>query len=61
MCTISNLKILDVHGKNVEFELLENIDNQILISIRNTASGIYLIHANCSDGKMLEVEKLIIK
>lgn len=59
-CAIEKLEIIDIHGKNIAFELLENIENQALISVKKTSSGIYMIQANCIDGTTF-ISRLLMK
>ncbi len=59
-CSIQNLQIFDIRGENIVFESITNDENEMRISIKNTATGIYILKANCSDNTTL-VSRILVK
>jgi len=59
-CTIQNLQIIDIHGKEILFETIEDNGEYLKLKMENTSTGIYTLKTNCSDGSVF-VTRLLIK
>lgn len=59
-CTIQNLQIIDIHGKEIIFETIENNGEYLKLKMENTSTGIYTLKTNCSDGSVF-ITRLLIK
>ncbi|MCF8411545.1 MAG: T9SS type A sorting domain-containing protein, partial [Crocinitomicaceae bacterium] len=59
-CTIQNLQIIDIHGKEILFETIEDNGDYLKLKMENTATGIYSVKTNCLDGSVF-VTRLLIK
>jgi hypothetical protein len=59
-CTIQNLQIIDIHGKEIIFETIEDNGEYLKLKMANTSTGIYTVKTNCSDGSVF-ITRLLIK
>jgi len=59
-CTIQNLQIIDIYGKEIIFETIENNGEYLKLKMENTSTGIYTLKTSCSDGSVF-ITRLLIK
>lgn len=59
-CTIQNLQIIDIYGKEIIFETIEDNGEYLKLKMANTSTGIYTVKTNCSDGSVF-ITRLLIK
>ena len=60
-CSITELSIVDIQGKEVPFENLQQIENTNRILILNKETGILFLKAQCNDGSMYTTRIVVNK
>ena len=60
-CVIVQLSVVDIHGKQVEFEHVERGENQSSIRLIAAKNGLYLVLATCTDSNVYRNRVLITK
>lgn len=59
-CAISDISIVDVNGKKVEFDLLSDTSNKTTIQLISSQPGIHIINSVCNDGSNYSGRILIV-
>ncbi len=60
-CVIKEIKITNIMGHSVAFEIIEHNDNISLVELKNSQSGLYIVQVVCDDGTIEKNNMIILK